>query len=188
MNSSVINHHIKELDTQYPSNYTVLDFETTGLDPYSDQIIQIGAFKYRNFRHTDEFVTLVNPCVQLSERTITVTGITDNEVTKAPYIYELIGALKDFIGDDVIIAHYALFDIRFYITNLQRYSFSVKDITYVDTVSMAREFIKGVENYKLPTLKAYLNINAKSHLADQDCYACNEVYKYCVKIVRRTNK
>lgn len=36
----------KEVDL--PSDYTVLDFETTGFKPETSKIIQVGAIRYRN--------------------------------------------------------------------------------------------------------------------------------------------
>ena len=47
-----------------PLDYVVIDFETTGFNPYNDKIIQVAAVKYRNHELVDQFVSYVNPSVQ----------------------------------------------------------------------------------------------------------------------------
>ena len=44
-----------------PLDYVVIDFETTGFNPYNDKIIQVAAVKYRNHELVDQFVSYVNP-------------------------------------------------------------------------------------------------------------------------------
>lgn len=41
-----------------PLDYVVIDFETTGFNPYNDKIIQVAAVKYRNHELVDQFVSL----------------------------------------------------------------------------------------------------------------------------------
>ena len=43
------------------SHFIAFDFETTGLDPVSDRIIEIAAIRFVDGEITDRFVTLVNP-------------------------------------------------------------------------------------------------------------------------------
>ena len=43
------------IEKNFVSDYVVFDLETTGLDPYMDDIIEIGALKYKNDELVDEF-------------------------------------------------------------------------------------------------------------------------------------
>lgn len=47
--------------TGFPDEYIMLDTETTGLQPSTDSIIEIGAIRYRNHQVLDTFSTLVQP-------------------------------------------------------------------------------------------------------------------------------
>ena len=65
----------------FPSTYTVLDIETTGLDPIKDKIIQIGATKC-SFDGTvlipeDNLNVYINPEISISEFTENFTGRTN---------------------------------------------------------------------------------------------------------------
>ena len=87
--------------------------------------------------------------------------------------------LLNFIGDDVIVAHNASFDLSFLMESMKRLNIPGRTFIYVDTLQLARQKIKGVKWYKLPILKKYLKLEYDSHLAEDDCYVCHEVYKYC---------
>lgn len=180
----------EELDSpeKYPSDYIALDFETTGLCPEKAQIIQVAAIKYRNFVKVDQFTTFVNPKVKIPAKITSLTGITDKLVIDAPVIEEILPSLLKFLHNDIILAHNASFDLKFLVSNLYRYRMPIPCITAVDTLKMSRKYIKDVDNYKLSTLKEHLNIQASSHLADEDCYVCSEVYRHCMKIIQKERK
>ena len=64
-------------------NYTALDLETTGLNPYYDKIIEVGAGKVRNGEIIDRFQQMVCPCIALPEKITGLTGITQEELLEA---------------------------------------------------------------------------------------------------------
>ena len=66
------------------SSFIALDFETTGLSPHSDRIIEIAAIRYIDGKITDRFVTLVNPERHISNIITDLTGITNSMVATAP--------------------------------------------------------------------------------------------------------
>lgn len=59
------------------NNYTVIDIETTGFDPYFNEIIELSALKVRDKKIVGEFSTLVKPNVPVSEFITKLTGITN---------------------------------------------------------------------------------------------------------------
>ena len=93
--------------------YVAIDLETTGLDPKKEKIIEIGAVKVVDGQVAEEFSTLVDPRRLLEERISELTGITDAELSGAPYIDEIIGLAAEFIGDLPLLGHRILFDYSF---------------------------------------------------------------------------
>ncbi|PEJ27820.1 DNA polymerase III subunit epsilon [Bacillus pseudomycoides] len=71
-------------------DYVVIDFETTGFNPYNDRIIQVAAVRYRNHELADQFVSFVNPERFIPNRITSLTGITNYRVSDAPTIQEVL--------------------------------------------------------------------------------------------------
>lgn len=160
-------------------DFTVLDFETTGFSPKVGKIIQVAAVRYRNFVNVKEYSTYVNPGVAIPELITEITGITDFDVYGADGVDKVLPELLTFIGEDVIVAHNASFDMSFLLANMQKERVDYKKFKVIDTLSLARDYIKA-ENHKLPTLKGVLGLNDySSHEALSDCIVTGELYKYC---------
>ena len=94
-------------------DYVVLDLETTGLDPKKDKIIEIGAVRVRDGEPVAIYEQMVQPGRELGERVTQITGITQEMLEGAPYIEEVLPALLEFLGEDVLIGHRVLFDYSF---------------------------------------------------------------------------
>lgn len=162
------------------TDFVVLDFETTGLSPIENNIIQIGAIRYVNFEVVEEYNTLVNPNEDISSTITRITGITNNDVANAPTIEMVLPTLLEFINKDVVVAHNASFDMKFLLENIERLNLTINKFRVIDTLSLARKSINETENHKLPTLKAFLNLDhLESHDALADCKVTGELYKYC---------
>src|SRR5699024_10738657 len=85
----------------FPDNYTVFDIETTGLDSKYDEIIEIGALKIKNNKIIDQFSFLIKPTSPIGEFITELTGITNEMVSDAPNINEILPKFLEFIGDDI---------------------------------------------------------------------------------------
>lgn len=161
------------------SDYVVFDLETTGLDSFSDRIIEIGALKYRNNELVDEFSVLINPEVMISPKITEITGITNEMVGSAKTIKEIMPEFIRFIENLPLIAHNSQFDLSFIEENVKRLGLDVPRNTNIDTVELARKYIPRVYNYKLTTLKNYFKLDFGSHRSVDDCKTTNYVYQYC---------
>jgi len=162
------------------SDFVVLDFETTGLDAEENSIIQIAAVRYRNFEKIDEFLTYINPIVEIPSKITRITGIAEEDVLNAPYLGDVLPKLINFIGHDTIIAHNASFDMKFLLTSIYHHKLPYIKYRVIDTLNLSRKYIQNTDNHKLVTLKRFLKLkHLKSHDALHDCYVTAELYKYC---------
>ncbi|GEM_PF-3224062 len=91
----------------------ILDLETTGVDPETDKIIEIGAVKIKDLKVKEDFTTLIDPKRPLSPEIERITGIREEDLKKAPTIEEVIPKLEKFLEDFPLVAHNKDFDQSF---------------------------------------------------------------------------
>ncbi len=162
-------------------DYVVFDLETTGLDPKSSEIIEIGALKYINDELVDEFSVLIKPKDDIPSEITNITGIDDEMVKDALSIKEILPQFIDFIGNLTLIAHNSSFDLSFIEENILKLDLPMIDNKNIDTVVLARKYIPKAYNCKLETLKKYFKLDYGSHRSVDDCKTTNYVYQYCKK-------
>lgn len=159
------------------------DTETTGLEwDKDDRIIELGAVELINHIPTgNTFQTYINPGRSVSEATIRITGITDDDLVDKPPFEDpsIVDAFLDFVGDATLVAHNAKFDRGFLNMELQRCG---KDIIpeerWVDTVAIARKKYPGAPA-SLDALCKRFDVNAEArtyHGALLDSQLLAEVY------------
>lgn len=170
-------HELYGEDRLWLDSWVVLDVETTGLQAQTDRIIEIAMRKYEDDKVTDTFTSLVNPGMILPQKIVQLTGITDRDLRKAPKFPEITWRVANFIGGLPVVAHNARFDVEFLLNEWARAGLT-RDITYIDTVKLAREVFPGMENYKLATLIERLNLldHAQEHRALSDVDAAGKLY------------
>lgn len=156
-------------------DFISLDLETTGLSPKLDKIIEIGAVKYVDNEPVERFSSFVNPGRKLEERVVSLTGITDCDVEKAPKASEVVPKLLEFCGDLPLVGHRILFDYSFVkqeAANL-KLSFEKKG---VDTLKIARACHPELESKRLGDMCKHYGIELKAHRACNDAMATAELF------------
>lgn len=124
-------------------NFVALDIETTGLSAESNEIINIGAIRFRNNKPVSEFDMLVKPDKRIPLDITFITGIDNNMVKNSPKIKEVLPLLIDFVGDDIVLGHNVQFDLGF-INHAAAVNGIGNYITkFVDTLIIARQFRKN---------------------------------------------
>jgi DNA polymerase-3 subunit epsilon len=142
--------------------YVVVDLETTGGDPTSHRITEIGAVKVRDGRIVAEWSSLVRPGRRIPSFIVKLTGITDEMVSTAPEFATIAGELRAFIGDSVFVAHRAKFDHGFLKSEFDRVGIRLAGPVLCTVVEMKRHF-PGLPSYGLGALSAHFGISLESH-------------------------
>ena len=129
------------------TDFVILDLETTGLNPDVDRVIQIALLK----KHQDQLKTLdffVNPQKIVPAFVRRLTGFGDLDFSCYPSIDELIGPVREFIGESLVIGHQITFDLTF----LKRAGLVIAD--WLDTLEWARIALPLESSYRLENLVA----------------------------------
>lgn len=160
------------------TTFVVVDLETTGGSPASSAITEIGAVKTRGGEVIGEFQTLVDPGGPIPPFIVALTGITDAMLVAAPRIEQVLPAFLEFLGDGVLVAHNAPFDVGFLKAGCRAHGYPWPGNEVVDTVTLARRATTKEEapNKKLSTLARVFGTRVTpNHRALEDARATSEV-------------
>lgn len=167
-----------------PDDYVVLDLETTGLDYYYDNIIELAAIRYRGGQRTETLSSLVRPPeitdgVYIASFIEELTGITNEMLAAAPALDEVLPGLLDFIGTDTVIGHNIPFDARFIAVGCGRLlNGRTFDAPLVDTLRISRKLLPELKHHRLADLAAHYKIEVGgAHRSGVDCETTDAVYR-----------
>lgn len=180
-NAVVTNPKGQEVDT----TYCVLDLETTGFSATTEKITEIGIMKVKNGEVIDKFSTFVNPEKHIPQRVTEVTNITDEMVQDAETIDKIFPKVLEFLGDSVIVAHNAPFDIGFLKQNAKTLGHEF-DYTYLDTLSLAKDLFPEYKKYKLGKIAENLGIKVEvAHRALDDVDTTVKVFNVMIDMLKK---
>lgn len=144
------------------NSFVALDLETTGLNPATDRILEIGAVKFINGKEAEVFSALVDPGRQVSDRIVELTGIT-NEMAESGMEYTgAVERLVAFCEDLPLLGHNIIFDYSFVKRAAvnQNLKFEKKG---VDTLKIARKLLPELPRRSLEYLCEYYQIGEDTH-------------------------
>lgn len=160
-----------------PTSFIAVDTETTGLDFDLCNIIEIGAVKVENGQIIDSFKSLIKVDEKLPPFIVHLTGITDEMLTDAPSLSDVIADFDAFVGDSILLAHNAAFDMNFLYTAYERALGKPLSNDYVDTLRVARRALPQLQHRTLPDLcEAFEVVNEGEHRAYGDALATVQCY------------
>jgi DNA polymerase-3 subunit alpha (Gram-positive type) len=160
------------------TDFVVFDLETTGAKAPPCRITEIGAFRVKNGKIIDEYQTLVNPETAIPLFISQLTGITDAMVKNAPKFRDVAADFLNFIGDSILVAHNAHFDMHFLNHEIGRIhtDYRVKNPSLC-TVRISRRLLPNVENHRLNTLANHYSVALLNHhRASDDAHATAHIF------------
>jgi len=160
------------------TDYVVFDLETTGAKTPPCRVTEIGAFRVKNGEIAGEFQTLVNPETPIPEFITGLTNITDAMVKDAPKFSEVVSDFMEFVGDSVLVAHNAAFDMRFLNVEIARIHQNYRvGNPHLCTVKLSRKLIPEIQNHRLNTVADFYSINLTNHhRASADALATAKIF------------
>lgn len=157
-------------------SYVALDVETA--NSFRGSICSIGLVKFQNGKVVDSFYSLINPEEDFDYRNINIHGITQKDILNSPIFPEIRQRIIDFIGTNIVVSHFAQFDIGALKDAYLKYNLDFDDVKFVCSYRLAKLALPGLINYKLKTLTKELNIKLEHHNALSDAKASGLILGY----------
>lgn len=154
------------------TRYVALDTETTGRNPESDEVIEVGAVAFTLDRVVGEFQTFVRPFKYPEYQIERLTGIRTPDLESAPRFQAIAGELREFIGESPLIGQNIAFDLAF----LDKCGIRPPG-PGIDTFDLAQLLLPGLSDYSLRGIASHLGIDFPvRHRARADAEAARAVF------------
>jgi DNA polymerase-3 subunit epsilon len=152
--------------------FCVIDLETTGGNPDTEKIIEIGLVKIENRRISEERSFLINPQKEIPDFVQKLTGIRRADVEHSPKIEEVIDEILQFIGDAILVAHNTSFDVPFLNGVLKKLKRPTLDNKVICTNIMTKYMIPDIMSSNLNYMASIFGIHhSQAHRAVEDARA-----------------
>ncbi|OXM17341.1 3'-5' exonuclease [Paenibacillus herberti] len=121
------------------NDVTVFDFETSGLKPDRDRVIEMAAVRIKNGQIVAEFSTLIRIDFPLDPKITELTGIKPEMLAEATDEVLAFKILRNLMGDSLLVAHNAAFDLQFLHHSMQRLAGKSFTNPFIDTLTICRD-------------------------------------------------
>jgi len=157
------------------NDFITIDFETGVYSPES--AISVGLVKYHNYQPVDTYYSLIRPPNLYIRPDFTeIHGLTVDDVKDAPdfsFLWE--NEIKKFIGETMLAAHNAPFDMNVLKAVLEYYKLPVPELQYFCTLNLARQAWPNLKSHALTSLAKNFNIVYNAHNALDDALTCGKL-------------
>lgn len=164
-------------------DFIVLDTETTGLSPYSDRVIEVGAITVAGGQEVAVYSTLINPLCSIPARASAVNHIYDSTVASAPTMADVAADLKQLVDGKLILGYNVGFDARFIKAELERHGMAT-EFEYLDILPIIKQVYPELPNHKLKTISAHLGLDTQTHRAADDAAMTLNVFRLTLQKMR----
>ena len=152
--------------------FCVIDLETTGGNPDTEKIIEIGMVKIENRQISEERSFLINPQKDIPDFVQKLTGIRKADVEHSPMIEEVIDEIVQFIGGSILVAHNTSFDIPFLNGVLKKLQRPTLENKVICTNIMTKYMIPDIMSSNLNYMSTIFDIpHSQAHRAIEDARA-----------------
>ena len=170
-------------------SFAVIDFETTGLDPAVDRVLEMGVVTFDDGVLTGSHNWLIHPGMPVPEEATKVHGITDEMLADQPRFERIWPEIQKHLEGRLPVAYNAGFDKKFLLAELERCGETTwgdhlppcmqADVEWIDPLVWARELFPDVSG-KLGEICKHLSIPLdEAHRAANDAEATGRVLLAC---------
>ncbi len=173
--------------TAFPSEYAVIDVETTGFKPEEGHVvIEVAAQKIGRIGVASQFHALVMADRPLAPEVAAFNGITQDLLEReGKPASEVFPTLLAFLGTSVLIGHNVPFDIGFLNSHFLRLGLAPLANQTLDTLELSRRYLI-IPSYSLESVARYLKVpQPVAHRAMADVDTTRQVF---MKLVERAAK
>lgn len=162
--------------------FTAIDFETA--NKYANSACSLAAVTKCGEETVKETYRLIHPPFMVfAPEHIRIHGITPRQVKKEPKFNVLWPLFQPHIENQIIVAHYAVFDTRVLRSLLKTYCLEIPHASYACTVEISRKVWPDLPNHKLNTVAEFLGFSFHHHQALDDARACAVIVCEAAKCV-----
>ncbi len=158
--------------------YVVVDIETTGFSPHKgSEIIEIGVTEIIDGEIVLNYSKLIKPIKPIPHHITKITNITNEMVKDMDRIEDVLPKFRDYLGDRVMIAHNAQFDLRFLNFYLEKLGLSTIEQHICTLKMLKKESGYKLDSYKLEQASQYYGIeHNNAHRADSDTFVTAQIF------------
>ena len=158
--------------------YAVIDLETTGPKyEFGDRIFQFGCTLIDDDQIVEHVSLNINPEKSIPFEIQLLTGVTNADVSKAPYFDEVAMTIYNLLEERTLVAHNIGFDGPFIVSALKDALGLDLKVPYIDTVQLAQICYPIALSYRLGDLTEWLEISHNQvHTAGSDARATAELF------------
>ncbi len=173
-----------EGDMPLDGEYVAFDLETTGLSSRTDTIIEIGAVRMCEGKEIARYQTFVDPGRKLDKKIVELTGITDEMLSGAPKLEQVLPEFLEFVGDSVLVAHNADFDVGFIRAACAKLGYPYQ-YTSADTLILSQNLMPQLGKFKLDIVANALSLpEFNHHRAADDAAICGLIMAKFLEMLR----
>ena len=168
------------------ARYCVFDTETTGLSARYDRLVEFGGVIVERGRVISRFNTLINPEIDLTyaKEALAINKIDPAELQKAPTFHQVMPKILEFLGDHILVAHNAMFDIGFLNAALAREGKDPISNPIIDTLPISHVLFPEAGRHNQGAFLKNLGLNiyneADAHRADYDAEKLNDGWQEAI--------
>ncbi|NQZ56363.1 MAG: 3'-5' exonuclease [Lentisphaeraceae bacterium] len=150
-----------------------LDFETANAQRNS--ACALGVTLIDNQQITETNYWLIKPIGGFDYRNVMVHGLNEDDVYNKPNFAQVWPEIKAYLGDRLLLAHNAAFDMSVLRKTLEAYGLEKPVGKYSCTMRMAKNLWPHHRNHKLDTLCDHFGFELDHHNAASDALACARI-------------
>jgi len=157
--------------------FAVVDVETTGGRAWNGhRVVEIAIVEVRGGAIVDEYQTLVNPGQGIPSMITSLTGISNDMTSVAPYFEHIAEHVAGRLEGRAFVAHNATFDWSFVSAELVRANVDVPNVPRLCTVRMVRRLVPALRHRNLDVVTRHFGVDIHArHRAHGDALATARV-------------